>query len=360
MFILTTILIMFCLGGIFKRKSPIKWVNIDYNSKVSKITFILLFFHIVNILYAGYIPLLEILLRRGFNYSQEFVGIPFIQTFLLSSTSFFTTYLYHMYLSEKKKKILLLIIINLIPLALVFYRSLIVITLMNCVWLKLFKIKKIGVKYVFALTIFFLIAGYIFGVSGDIRTSNQVGIFDDSSSEIIMQMGGASQKFRDSIIPKPYYWVYLYSTSSLANFQSITETYNNQEVNINTFAEFINSEILYSMISERINVLYNKNRVPLSLNSPALTVSSVYGRSYYYLGWLGPLLMFQFILVLSVIYHIYVKKMREYFLICLSILNTLIFMNVFSNMIVWTTLSIQLLFPFFIRVYKSMRVKIKH
>lgn len=359
-FLLITIIVMFMCGIFFKNKVPIKWQEIQNNKFVFKISALLLFLHVVNFIYARKIPLLEILFKRGYVYTQDFNGIPFLQTIILSSSVFLITYLYHMILSTKNGKIIVLFFVNIIPLILIFYRILFVIIILNCLWLSLFKINKISIKVIGRVFVLFLIAGYIFGISGDARTANQYNLYkSDNNSQIIMRIGEASEEFKNSIVPKPYFWVYLYSTSSLANFQSITNQYSNKDIKIINFVEYFNNEILYNMISFRINRLLDINKVELALNSPALNVSSIYGYAHYYLNWMGDVLMFLYTLILCVIYYLFMRKDKEFFLVSIAILNTIIFLNIFYNMFTWTTLSIQLLIPILFKLFNNLKLRIR-
>ncbi|NTW72264.1 MAG: hypothetical protein HGA49_08500 [Eubacteriaceae bacterium] len=355
-FLLVTMGIMFVIGKVFKERGSFKWKDVEYNKNVQLATGVLLVMHFLNILYAGHVPLMEILLKRNYNYTLGFEGIPFIQTFLMAGSSFLATYIFHMFLSTRKKSLILLFIINLIPIALVFYRSVMLIILLNCVWVFGSRMKKMDVKNASILLISFLIVAYIFGVSGDARNANQQGVYG-SGSELILESGKATQEFRDSIIPKPFFWVYMYSSNPLANFQNLTDVYQGYQFNLSNLMQFVNNDMVISMFSERVNSLYHVEKPKLPLINETFNVLTIFARPYYYLGWLGPVIIFELTLLICVLYYFLLKDNEAYFLTGIAVLNTIIFLNLFDNMFIFSTLAIQLIIPGFLSFMKRMKAR---
>jgi hypothetical protein len=75
----------------------------------------------VDCVHAGGIPLLKILLGQPYNY--RIFGIPSVHVFIVTFSSFYTIYLFHLYLSSRRKMILVLYLINLFAAILIYNRG---------------------------------------------------------------------------------------------------------------------------------------------------------------------------------------------------------------------------------------------
>lgn len=356
-FLIVTLLIMFILGLVINKKiGKVQNYSLVEDKNILKNTKIILILHIINMIYGGTIPLWNIIRNTGYLYTEGFDGIPLIQTFLLAFSAFYATYSFDTYLSTKNKKFLFSFIFNILPFVLLFYRSTLVIIILNCTWVYLLRIKRIKFKIFIVVFILFLFSGYLFGLAGDARTANQYGIYENQES-IITNMGQASEEFMESKVPKQYFWLYLYSVSPLANFQNITDIYTDVDFSTKNILSFINNEIVYDVFSLRINDLSNIKIKEMPLIVSGFNVSTIYGTAFMGLGWLGVILIFIFMLLFSVGYILLIRKNKQFFRVGIATLNTIIFLCIFDNMFVATSLSLQLIFPFFI---KSSVKKQKH
>ena len=72
------------------------------------------------------------------------------------------------------------------------------------------------------------------------------------------------------------------------------------------------------------------------------------------MGWLGALVMY-LCLMLTIVIYINVLPKNEYFLVGTTTLISLVSLCLFSNMIAYTPLSIQLVYPFIFTLLKQMR-----
>lgn len=343
-FLILTSIIMMLFGNFRKNSNLIKWNEIEKDDYTYVFSILSLFGHLINFIFAGKIPLINILLSKPNEVVEGFNGIPFVHVLLVSFTTFYCTYLFHLYLSTKHRKDLLLYLINFLPLILLFSRSAIILVLMNCVWIVLIRKRKLSVKFVAILMICLLTIGYIFGVAGDKRTENQVNL-SGTGSDLIMEIGSASEEFRESLIPKTYFWVYLYASSPLANFQHIINTDSNHPIDGERILEFVNNEFLPDSISNRINGLMGSSNIEMPLITPTLNVATIYGPAYEYLSWMGPILMFIYTIVIITGYLYVNKENKQFLLTGIAILNSIIVLNAFDNMFSKTAFSFQLVYP---------------
>lgn len=181
-----------------------------------------------------------------------------------------------------------------------------------------------------ALTGIFLL--FLNGVLGDIRSPGQE------------QLGSPSVAFQESGIPATFFWSYLYATLGMANFQlSIDKLPPDQ----GSVSEFIGTELLPDTISKRLlphlnpkiqsgqgnlvtrDQLYSWEQPQVS---PGLNVSTIYGRSYGYFGWLGVSVMFA-VLSFFIVCYLLLMQRSPYQAPCLALLNTMVVLCLFNNMI---------------------------
>lgn len=343
-FLILTSIIMILFGNSKKISPLISWNEIESDDYAYVFSLLSLFGHLMNFIYAGKLPLINILLSKPNEVIEGFNGIPFIHVLMVSFTTFYCTYLFHLYLSTKDRKYLLLYLINFLPLLLLFSRSSIILVLMNSVWIVLMKKNFFSIKLIASLTLFLLIVGYFFGVAGDKRTENQLNL-SATGSDLIMEIGSASEEFRESLIPKTYFWVYLYASSPLANFQHIINTDSNHPIDGERILEFVNNEFLPDSISNRINGLMGSSNIEMPLITPTLNVATIYGPAYEYLSWMGPILMFIYTIVIITGYLYVNKENKQFLLTGIAILNSIIVLNAFDNMFSKTAFSFQLVYP---------------
>ena len=204
---------------------------------------------------------------------------------------------------------------------------------------------------------------YLFGISGNIRSNRDYKIDDNRDSSYIMLIGNASNEFRNSIIPKPFFWGYIYSTSSLANLEQTFLTNYNHKINIQSMIKFINSSILPDFIAKRIDSMLDiEYKESYEQVSPNLTVSAFYANSFVNLGWLGVILLFLYLVFFIFTYRILLDKDSCFFITGISMLNTIVIFNFFSNSFTFSGLSFQLIYPliFSILMDKKYIYKLKN
>ena len=165
-------------------------------------------------------------------------------------------------------------------------------------------------------------------------------------SSLFLDIGEASEAFRDSAVPNEFFWAYIYLSSPLANLQQNINTFQVPAFSLGHLCQHINNEMLFDFISKRLNTAFGVDRmVENTIPGKPFNVSTVYSRSFSYQGWIGMCMMGAFVLVLP---WIYIKILPEnrYYLSGLAILNTMYLFLFYDNMIRFTGLGFQLVYPF--------------
>ena len=345
-FLISTILISFFVGRLIEKKldnETSRITNEKLNLKIS--TLIVLVGFIVEFIYAGCIPLVEILiLKSDFNY-LTYTGIPTIHVLLVTFNSFIAIYAFNRYLVNKKRETLYLFLANLLPSILIFNRGMLTMIILSCVSTYVLTvmdgfINKKNLLIIFILGTVFL---YLFGIFGNIRSNKDYNIGTDiTNSEYIMMVGDATSSFRESIVPKPFFWGYIYITSPLANLEStIQHNYGGMNINKDNMSNLLINSLLPDFISNDFNVAPKEP----NLITHALTVCTMYLQPYLSLGWIGMIIIFLYWLFIVITYKLIVPSNSSFYISGLAILNTITMFNLFDNMITFAGLSFQLVYP---------------
>jgi len=363
LFLFFTIVIALLIGSVFVKENIITFKNTATNRihYLKHITYAILFGYFLEFLYHGTFPLLAIFTGSSLSY-HEF-GIPVFHVFLVTFNSFFSIYLFQVFLSEterNKKIAFLLLILNLIPSILIMNRGMLIIILMSLISVYLIKYeRKLTLKKLSGIAAILLIALYLFGVLGNIRVNNSyqtnTSLFD---SNLFLDIGGATDEFKESPIPKEFFWGYIYLTSPLANLQkTIDEFEHTEDVGIKNSFEFATTQLLPDFISKRIVPVFNINIPDAIKITPELNVSTAFAASYTTLGWVGISLYMLVIFVFAYFYILILKKYNsEYFIVGVAIMNSIFLFNIFSNMFSFTGLSFQLVYPVIFTIYDRLKV----
>ena len=207
----------------------------------------------------------------------------------------------------------------------------------------------LSIKQILITSIIVLIVLYFFGAIGNLRSAHGDPTYIPRESE-------ATKSFMKSSIPKEYYWTYLYGASPLANFQyNINMTKN---VNYNLFDLFL-FETTPEVISNRIALFFNRDKLDSIKIREWLTVGTVYSKSYCYAKWIGPIIIFIYTMFLLLTTMLLVPKKSSYHVTVIAILSTLVFMNTFSNMLTFSGMILQLFFPIFFRLFENKKFVIR-
>ncbi|MBR0836718.1 hypothetical protein JQ612_26305 [Bradyrhizobium manausense] len=192
-----------------------------------------------------------------------------------------------------------------------------------------------------------VLAGYLNGVMGDVRSPGQESV------------GAPSAAFQASGVPRTYFWTYLYATSPLANFQLAVSTVSPGQGDV---LEFIASDLLPDTLSKKILPMLNDKVQTGSGNlatrddlyswdlpqiAPGINIATLFGRSYGYFGWIGPVIMFATLSAFIILYAILIRN-SPYRVPALALLNVLVVFCLFNNMLASAAMLPQLIWPLLI------------
>jgi hypothetical protein len=177
-----------------------------------------------------------------------------------------------------------------------------------------------------------------------------------SGGDYIYVQSKATEDFMESSIPHEYYWTYLYVASPLANFQN---TVNKKVIETYDFTGFLFYENLPKIISKNLGDPLNITRRDLVRIVPWLTVGTTYARSYSYLEWGGPYLLFLSNIVIYLLVLFLVPKKSSYHITLISILSVIVLLNIFTNMLIVTGISFQLAYCIIFAFFENKKLVYK-
>jgi hypothetical protein len=283
---------------------------------------------VADIAYTGGVPLW--LLASGQEYSYTNFGIPTLHVAIVTFGGTFAAIRFADYLYSKNPWFFFQMLLPVIYDVLIVNRGAALITIVSWMFILVIKRGRLGIRLTTASAAAVLIALFVFGAIGNIR----------SGSDVIEEVAQPTEAFTDSGVPKPYFWAYVYMTSPIANF--IQTTNEPSPLNSPEIAELVTSEMLPDFISKRVLPLIDaESRAEFPQVSPALNVSTIFARSYIYSEWTGVAMM---VAVFTLYIMLYVKLMSHsaYAVPALALTNTLVVFCVFDNMIAFTGMSLQL------------------
>jgi len=342
-FLGATIALHFIMGWRWRKNSAFAYARVASQKLMlhSGITIFVYVLWTFDFLWEGGIPLIKILLNQPYDY--RLFGAPSIHVFTVTFASFYTVYLFHEYLSHRQKTILLLYFINLAAAILIYSRAMFVFNLIASVFLLIMSMKTISFRFVVSSAFGLLLLGYGFGVLGTLRVSREAESPYDNT--LFLKIGDAAPSFRNSMVPDEYFWGYMFMTSPLANFQYNINHAAENSFTINRFAGMVNNEILMDFISKRINALTGSARENDRTIFPSFNVSTVYSRSFNYVGWSGIIFMAIIVLAIPWLYLKLLPTSSPFFMTGVAILSTMFLFLAYDNTIRFTGLALQLAYP---------------
>jgi hypothetical protein len=288
----------------------------------------------------GGIPLFKVFLNHPYDY--KVFGVPMLHVFNVTFASFYSIYLFHLFLLSRKKKFLILYSINMFAAILIYSRSMLFFNLASTFFLYLLHLEKLPYKKLLLAIPLVIVLFYFFGIVGTKRVSFEHQRPYDPT--IFLEIGKATPQFRESFLSKEFFWPYIYISSPLANLQTNINTYSVKPITLARILEFINNEILFESISKRINKMADIERENENTIKDPFNVSTVYSRGYSYLGWWGIFLIGIVVVELPFLYKNLVIN-NPYQFVSYSILCTSYLFLCYDNTIRLMALGFQLVYP---------------
>jgi hypothetical protein len=210
-------------------------------------------------------------------------------------------------------------------------------------------LKKSYKKIVKLFLILFTLT-YFFGLLGDIRATERLKEKNNNLNDIILQAGDATEDFKESIFPNEIFWVYLYVTSPICNFNNVL--INKQSFEETNLSEFLVYNFLPQSLQKRFLVEFEKNTSFLVVDT--FNVSTMFLLPYFQFGWLGISFFLLIYFILFYIYFLFVRR-SNYKVIFLAFFSNSFILGWFSNVIVLDVVFV----PIFICVLLSFKNVLK-
>lgn len=336
-FFLITFLIAGLLGFWFSRKKIIKYQTINVNRDKMLIGALGIIFLVygIEVMVAKGCPLCAVIDQEYAVYYKLF-GLKYVHVIVVTFNTFFLLYSFHYYRSRRTKSILFLYLLAYLPSIIIMNRGIILTGALGSFFIYILAEER---KFRSKDYVLFILFGsailYVFGMLGNLRMHSH-----DPYLKKLQAQTKAAALFTNGTIPSQFYWTYLYTTSPLANFQhNIDET---KKVDYALLPLVVN-ECLPEVISKRVGLAQPKSAIMIH----GLTADSVYSKSYSYAKWYGPIVLFLYMIVFIFLIVFLIPKKSEFHTVSIAMLSTLIFLNIFDNMFVFSGTVLVFFYPLF-------------
>lgn len=329
----------------FKFKEPTKiWILIGLLSMAAEF------------IYEGAVPILELVVfKNSYNY-VDFAGIPGFHVFAVTYTSFLGLWLWDMFLQDKRWFNFLLAGFFMSYPILLFNRGGFIFNIVSAVFILMYRVDEIQLSAKKIAVLFVAVIGftYAFGVFGNLRsfgasTSNNSDYFSESG--YISDVGKATKEFQKSTIPKEFFWMYLYVSTPIANLQNIVE----KNEPMNSPEAFMTESVLPDFIGKRIAEGRGIQVADDKLIAKTFNVSTFFADAYKTMGFFGLILIvFYFAFFIFGFTYLY-SMLNTQRVVGMSILFTVAIFCLFSNMMTFSGLSFQLIYPVLFGLYKKIQ-----
>lgn len=327
-FIISLIIALYCHKKHFfsYRKVPAKYIRIKTLIRYTRALYLLLF---IEFIFTG-CPLLSYITTGQTDYTEY--GLPIIHVLVVCGFTAIALFSFHSFIStinkDIKKHLTYICLSCMFPFLLFFNRGGLLIILVGIALIYLMHVKKIGSKLC-GVTIGGLIVLYMFGIMGDARTDLE------PNQHLILDIGKATDDFRESAIPKEFFWSYAYIGTPIGNLQHNIDNSEPKEYGLSNLGKMLLFEFTPTIFSKRISEWIGvEQKKPLRL-IPSLTVCSVYNGSFLYMGWYGLVFNYLFSVFFIFITIGFIRKESPYYVCLLTSVDLIIIFNLFDNMFVF-------------------------
>lgn len=336
MILLITIVVSFFCAHFFNKKFKNKIFEIKYKKPSIWISVVLLILYIAEFIYSGQIPIVSTINGSGGAYKA--FGIPTLHVLIVTFGIFYGIYHAYMFLCFRKRHNVIRALMVLLYFLLIFSRGMLIFCGVVCILLY-FASKKIKIRHIIFLFVLALIAMFIFGALGNIRSG-----FDWNDTGYLL---GLAKIDADPYgFFSPLYWVEEYIICSLRNLN----------YNVSFGPDYSVEAFLSSVVPDFIGKRIFDVETSVRLYVPAFTTSTMYAATYISSGYLGMLISFGLYLLSAKIVMSIRMSDASCELISYSMLFFLFAMSIFDNMLVYSGYSFALVFAILYGVRHFFRV----
>lgn len=305
--------------------------NIFDNTKF--FTFFIVLANFCEYAYCGMIPLIATFQGNSRAYT-DFTGIPTFHPLLVAFSIFYAQYVFLKWLKKRATEHVLsfLVILGMFVLLLSRAGLMIIIFISLFTAFVFFRLQKtITLKKKICIILFLLVSISIFGSLGNLRTQQN---WDDYS--FIKRIGQFNDNY-PCFMPNSFMWSYIYFAQAIFNFNYNVKLENCSE---NFFDLY--KAILPDYIGKRIWGKSYKGNIKL-VNNIFNTIHG-WGAAYIACGMFGCVFVLLFIDILILYFLLVSPKCLWSFMILIN-LNVLVVLFNFTNVLTYSGLSFQLIFP---------------
>jgi len=338
----------------FQKRTNIPFAQASLEPKVNPwiVTAFLYALWSIDFLKEGGVPLFKVLLNKPFDYKQ--FGFPVLHVLAVSFGSFYCVYLFYLFLRSKKRLFICLYLLNMLPAVLIYSRAMLLFNAASSVFIWLSSLQEIPYKKILLALPLTVIVMYLFGVAGTKRVSFEAQ--SPYNTDFFLNNAGATRQFKESFVPKEFFWGYFYVSSPLANLQLNVSHFKREPITFLRVLEYINNELLFESLSKRINQCFRTEREKEFRIKEQFNASTVYSTSYSYLGWMG---MFFTAVIVVMLPSVYNRLMinNSFTIIGNAILCTTFLFMSYDNTIRLMGLGFQLVYPILFPMAEKLFVK---
>jgi hypothetical protein len=269
----------------------------------------------------GGIPILSLVSSADFSYLD--FGIPTVHVAFVGFCDFYAVYWFDLYISGRGRTCLVLSLVASSTSLLIVSRGAFIITLVALV---IVYVQRRGFNRRLFIGFAACVGAVLWGFAfvGDLRTHGATG------ESIILTLGEASDRFLESNVPTTLFWPYLYISAPLANLQlNVSSRVANDAPSLYFSMEWLPDFVSKRLVTEDTIT----ESTPLRVKNE-LTVSTMYGRGFVLLGWVGVLLSYVYFAIVSFAV-LRILRRSKYFVAASSILSSLALLSIFDNMYVF-------------------------
>lgn len=345
-FIYFTILVSIILGYTFRHK--FKFFKLEEYPDVHDSWFyIIVILQIIEYIYCRKVPLISVVLQGG-SY-KDFSGIPTLHVIIYTLGTFYSQYLFYLYLCFKKKKLLFqygIILFAIFGLQYMRGGLLVCLIASGLMWVASIA-HKIKIKHIIISILTIIIVLYLFGVTGNIRQGYS---WNDSSA--FTRVAGINDSY-PKWLAKEFAWTYIYITISLGNL-NYNVLLDNAIINYNEFFKNIVPDFLAKRFFD--NEVNNTGTLIVRV----LNTSTGYLDSYLHGEFWGMYIMYTIVCIVVII-CLQPFILEKYRMPVFSLLSVVMALTFFTNTLAISSISFPLFYPIVLSLFTFAfgRIKIK-
>lgn len=201
-----------------------------------------------------------------------------------------------------------------------------------------FNAKKVSWKLISRFFILFVLFMFLFSYIGNKRLGHD-------NNDYILNVGKASEQFKESMIPSSFFFTYLYVSTPVHIFNL------NKVEKGSSYADYFVDNILPDFISNRIA----PKPVHEVVSVDGFTVGGVFTLPYIYKGFVGVVIIMLYYLTLCSFVFIMLMKCAKRSILSLSMLLSITVLLSFSNLLNSTAYMMPLFYSLIFRDFNSLR-----